>query len=702
MVSYELDINFNTDTSGIEEARDILSEMRDVAEEVGASISNIDNSGLEDMGESASTTKDNLGGASDEMDGLKEKTEETNESMKETADSSAGIGTALTGIAGAMGLDMMITKADNINTSWNQLSLTFANTGVSMDTLKSKSAELSSETGRSGTQVRDYFNQMGIAGITNVDLLSTSFKNMTGRAYQTGSSVEQMESSVQRMVMSGNAGAKMLSRLGISSTALADALGVTEDQAEATFKSLSTEERLDALNKAMGDGTEANEMYKNSYAGLKEQAEISIGGLMSTIGQSILPVVIPAIKMATDGLNALKDMVKGLPQPLMSVFGIFGGGIVAVTTVVGTLGALGKVGSSVVGGLKSMKKGFDTLKGALSTAKKMTDALRTAESVSEGVRSALAIATGAEAVAEEGSAVAKGSAVGPTTALSVAENSLLLPILLVVGAIVGLIAVLWYLYNNNEQVKQGIDSLIATFKGVFDSVMSLVGAVITAIIPVIQDVLMHIQNIINIFTTLIEGDVSLEKAMFLTWMQIQNIIQTVTQFIIGILSSFAQALWTFIFQGFTRAKLTIITQVNLWKLQAIQGVTSMVSGIVSKVTSLPQRIGSAISGVTSRITKPFTDAYNTIKPIINKVKEAWNLLNKVGMSGYEGWDDSSLGYEGWDGNALNSSLSQSVNNAQQSQINNFNINGIIEEEASRYIIDSVNSELRRQRLIRGV
>ena len=128
----------------------------------------------------------------------------------------------------------------------------------------------------------------------------------------------------------------------------------------------------------------------------------------------------------------------------------------------------------------------------------------------------------------------------------------------------------------------------------------------------------------------------------------------------------------------------------------------MVSGIVSKVTSLPQRIGSAISGVTSRITKPFTDAYNTIKPIIDKVKEAWNLLNKVGMSGYEGWDDSSLGYEGWDGNALNSALSQSVNQNTTSQVNNFNINGIIEEEASRYIVDSVNSELRRQRLIRGV
>lgn len=78
------------------------------------------------------------------------------------------------------------------------------------------------------------------------------------------------------------------------------------------------------------------------------------------------------------------------------------------------------------------------------------------------------------------------------------------------------------------------------------------------------------------------------------------------------------------------------------------------------------------------------------------------MLQSVGMSGYEGWSESSIGYEGWDDNALNGSLSQSVNQNTTSQVNNFNINGIIEEEASRYIVDSVNSELRRQRLIRGV
>ena len=34
--------------------------------------------------------------------------------------------------------------------------------------------------------------------------------------------------------------------------------------------------------------------------------------------------------------------------------------------------------------------------------------------------------------------------------------------------------------------------------------------------------------------------------------------------------------------------------------------------------------------------------------------------------------------------------------------NNFNINGIIEEEASQYIVNSVNDYVKKQNLVRGV
>ena len=674
MPSFTIDINFQLNTDSLTEAEEALQGLRDSATEVEEATEEITGDGISEMGESASETAENIKEASDSMEQLGNKTEEANEKMQETAESSAGIGTALAGIGGAIGLDAMITKADNINTSWNQLSLTFDGTGVSMDTLKAKSSELSSATGRSGTQVRDYFNQMGIAGITNVDLLSTSFENMAGRAYQTGSSVESMEGSVQRMVMSGNAGAKMLSNLGISSSDLAQALGVTEDQIASTFKEMSTTERLEALNKAMGDGTEANEMYKNSYAGLKQQASMAIGSLMSSIGQSILPVIIPAIQSATNVIRSFADMWKGLPAPVTSVFGVLGGGVVAVTTLVGSLGVLGKVGSSVVDGLRSMKSAYDTVRSAMSTAKIMTDALRNAESLSEGVRAALAIATGAETTAEGANAAAKTAATGPTAALAVAENSLLLPILLVVGAIVGLIAVLYYLYNNNEMVRNAVNSLANQFWAFVTTLMEVANQIVAFVTTALDQVMQWVNG-----TT--DGT--------------NNLVNLV----MSILFPFP----TLIANVLGRVLPVFVSAATGWINSTVSRARTLVNNVYNVLTSLPSKVSSAVSGVTNALTKPFRDAWNTISPYINDIQNGINTLNNLnpfsGVS-FEGFNANTVQYEGFE--SLNGTVSNTSNNANSSIVNNFNINGIIEEEASQYIVDSVNGYMRKQNLIRGV
>ena len=197
------------------------------------------------------------------------------------------ITTAAAGIAATAGIEQMITTADNINTSWNRLELTFANTGVSMDTLKDKSSALSDATGRSGGTIRDYFNQMGIAGVTNTDLLTSSFEALSGKAYQTGNSIESMETKMQMMAMTGNASGRMLRSLGIDTEDLARAMGVTAEEVSEAFKNMTPEQRIEAITKAMGDGKEANEMYKNSYQGLKERADAAMAGLAGAVGQAI-------------------------------------------------------------------------------------------------------------------------------------------------------------------------------------------------------------------------------------------------------------------------------------------------------------------------------------------------------------------------------------------------------------------------------
>ena len=606
MPSFDIDINFNLDTSGIEDAEAQLGDLKDSAEEIGGSTD----------------------GATDSMDDFKQKTDEANESMQNTTDSAMGLGEALVGIGGAVGLDAMIQTGDNIQTSWNRLSLTFANTGVSMDALKQKSSELQSATGRSGGEIREYFNQMGLAGVTNTELLSSSFEGLSAKSYQTGNSIQSMTAKMSMMSMSGNASARMLKNLGINTTDLANAMGVTEDQVSETFKSLSQEERFEALTKAMGDGTQANEMCKNSYAGLKAQAETSLAGLTGAIGQSILPTVIPALQTAKSVVDGLANAWKGLPTPITTVLGALGGGVVGITALVTSLALLGKVGSTVVNGLKSIRDGYNTMRTAMSTAKMMIDAVRNAESLSQGVRSALALATGTATTVEEANAVAKASAIAPTTGLAIAENSLLLPILLVIGAIVGLIAVLWYLYNNNETVRNGINALIGQF----------------------QQFMMKLEIVKNIIVMFVQ-------------VAIQRFIE--------------------------------------WVNNGRQSATNLVTSIYNALVNLPSRVSSALSGVKNAITKPFTDAYNIVKPYIDQIGSAWNQISSVfnGFEGYEGFSGN-VGYEGFNG-SLNSALASNTSNSTN-VTNNFNINGIIEESASEYIVGAVNNHIKKQNLVRGV
>ena len=656
-MSEQIDIDINVNMNNADDVDELTSKLEAANAEVERLTDELAQVEMGEVDGDAEALEEELANATAEAEALQSELDnlhvdnkdidETDEKLQEAESSASSLGTALGGLAGMMGVDQMIEKADKIRTSYNQLELTFAGTGVSIDTLKDKSSQLTQATGRSGTQVRDYFNQMGIAGITNVDLLSTSFENMAGRAYQTGTSIEQMEGSVQKMVMTGNAGAKLLSGLGISTTDLGKAMGVSAEEASKAFKELSETDRLEVLNKAMGDGKEANEMYKNSYQGLKEQASIAMGGLMSAVGEGTLPYITPLLKGATDIVKGFTSSFKSLPGPVKGAVGGIAGFLAVGATVVGTLGLVGQVGSSVVSGLKSMKSGYDGVRSAMGTAKSMMDALRNSESITEGVRAALAIATGAETTAEGASAAAKTAATGPTTGLAIAENSLLLPLLLIVGAIIAVVAVMWYLYNTNETVRNGINWLINAVKGF-----------IAGLIPAAKGILTFVTNGVSYIGKL--------PHMIMSKL------------------------------------LLVLAQINLWKLQLINYGVNAANNFVSRVSGIfggiVGKIQSALSGVVSAITKPFQDAWNFVKPYVDKIKEGLDVLNPFnGFLGYSSFE----GYAGLD-DTLNGTLSTiSTTTYPVGMTVNNNFNGIVEESVADYIINTVNDKLRREKLLKG-
>ena len=573
--------------------------------------------------------------------------DETNEKLQETESNASSLTTALGGIAGVIGVEQMVSTADRINTSYKQLGLTFKGTGVSVDELKNISAQTAAATGRSGGQVREYFNQMGIAGITNSTLLSNSFQSLAGFAFQSGKSVEEMETKVQKMVMTGNAGDLALQRLGLTAQDLGNAMGVSAEEAKEAFENLTPEERLEAITKAMGDGKQANEDYKNSYEGLKNQAMTAMSGLMGAIGQGILPVINPLIQQATGFVKGFTSAFQGLPGPVQAVVGGFGGFLAVGTAVIGTMGLVGQVGSGVVSGLKSMKSGYDTVRGAMGTARAMMDALRNSESISQGVRAALAIATGAEATAEGGATAAKSAAIGPTTGLAIAENSLLWPLLLIVGAVVAVIAVMWYLYNTNETVRNGINWLIAQIQGF-----------VNMLIPAAQGILTFVTTAVS----------NIGRLPGMVWNIFLRVVSFVGQWAGSMVSRGVSAASNFVNQ-----------------------VAGVFGGIVGRITG-------ALSGVVNAITKPFRDAWNYVKPYVDKIQQGLDFINPFsGFSGYGSFDE---GYSGIN-DTLNNSISNIANNSSNSMVVNNTFNGLVEESAADYIVGAVNDRLRREKLLKG-
>ncbi|MCI5616452.1 MAG: hypothetical protein MR352_00025 [Ruminococcus sp.] len=272
--------------------------------------------------------------------------------------------TALSGIT-AIGISStaneMMDVAGRISDSWNRLDLTFG--GVTAD-LKSKISSVASATGRSGATVRDYFNKMGIAGVTNVQAIGDSFESMAGFAYQSGKDVSTLTNIMQRMVMSGTANTRMLASLGISTQKLGEAMGVTADQVSDTFKSLSNEERMEALVKAMGDGTKANEMYKNSWEGVKEKASAEFAGLMGAVGTPILSFMIPLMHQLTKIVQTLTTTFKAIPQPIQTAIGGLLAGAIGLTTFAGML-------PSFVKAITGLQKGFEILSGISSSIPKI-------------------------------------------------------------------------------------------------------------------------------------------------------------------------------------------------------------------------------------------------------------------------------------------------------------------------------------------
>lgn len=352
----EIEVKTTTDMSDVESLEQAINELKDSIIDLTVSVddSNVDDaiSKKDELSQDSEFTVNSDDGSIDDAITKKKELEENVDVKVET--DTTDLEALSSGLAGLgmskFGMEAVET-AGSISDSWNRLELTF---GTVTESMKQSISETATATGRSGGLTRGFFNQMGIAGIKNEKLISQSMEAISGKAYQTGNDFSSLGSQVQKMVLTGKILKKSLAGMGVSMGALADAMGTTEDEATEMFESLSAEQRLEVFTKAMGDGTKANEMYKNSFVGIKTKAKAEFDGLVGAIGTPLLSIVIPILSIAKDTFNMFANVFKKLPAPIQA--GI--SSIVGIGMVVGTFASMIPIFIKACGGIGD---GFKTL-----------------------------------------------------------------------------------------------------------------------------------------------------------------------------------------------------------------------------------------------------------------------------------------------------------------------------------------------------
>ena len=224
------------------------------------------------------------------------------------------------------------------------------------------------------------------------------------------------------------------------------------------------------------------------------------------------------------------------------------------------------------------------------------------------------------------STVAKGAATVASYALAVAEWLAASPILLVVAAVVALVAILWYLYNTNESVRNAINGFIAALRGLGETIYGyLVGA-----FEWLQGAW---QNTVDFFTN---GGTAISEAVTgaFTWISdtITGVfggavawLQGAWQNTVDFFTSGGQSLWDTITGVFTGVYDIIVLSLT----GAFEWITTTWQGIIDFFTEGGQILWDTLTAV-------FTGVYDTIMSTLGGafqwLMDTWTMVVNAFMT----------------------------------------------------------------------
>jgi phage-related protein len=437
--------------------------------------------------------------------------------------------------------------------------------------------------------------------------------------------------------------------------------------------------RMAALGQAsaMNEGKEANDAFKNSWEGLQAQIDIAKGRLEVLVGNVLLPVLVPALEAAARVLDWFCNMFSAVMDGPLGTF----------ISIIGSVGA-GLI--LLLGGITAVTAGMGFFTASLWPA--ITASWALLAPWLPFIAAAVAIVV---AIYEIGKAFGWWSDASS-----------------MMDAIWSGIQRLWDAFINHPDVQaliQGITDawnwLVPAVTGVVNAIMEFFGittggkfdivhALIMAIgqawnfiTAPIRAVISAVQNVIGAFDQFRNGQMDLPTFIMTILQNLLNVYMSIFGRIIVLVVQWGSRIFSSAVRAVTRFVTGIVTRVRQlpgrvysalmgvvgritgaiqsWINAAKSKVQSLISSITSPFSGVAGRISGALSGVANAITKPFRDAWNMVKPWVDKIKQGLDMIGNIAFGG-----ESAYGGEALDSNgqAFNVSNGQYIVEADNSPV----------------------------------
>ena len=668
--------------SGFQDAVDNVdqSELESLAETLGMDTDEVER--LLEAGSQIGSLSAGFNEAAIAADELEQETEQASESVEQLG--SAGdvmVAQTFMDMASSM-KDGMLEMADSAGTFQDSImraSLEAEGAGIPIEQMTSTISGLSDATGRSAGQIRESFIKALARGVTDMGSFETMMKGAGAQATLLGTDIQTMGDKFSSMAQKDTLMARTLAETGITMQELGTAMGMTgatADEVKAKWKELDTNQRAAILGQAasMNEGESANESYKTSWAGLQDQMNRASDRLARIAGSVLLPVLIPAMKIAGDVVNGLGDAVDFLIKSplggLVSILGAAGGAfVIAVSGAVALRQFLGflKLETMLDSAATILNTGTKILNGEASGGAAIAKALL-GESFMASAAAAWSAAAGFLAATWPLLVIVGVIALVVYAVYELGKSfGWWTDVSSMIDAIKAGIMRLWEAFINHPDVQAVIQALsdvwnalsgaiasvsqaVMDFFGIntggeFDIVRALIDGIGLAwqtITAPIRWVISLVGAVINIFSQLLNGQISFQQAVIMIWTTLStawgSILSGIRSLIVRMFSRFvttAIARTNALVLGAVRALqrlpgraynaligvVTKITQAGQkWVNTAKNKAGDVVTAVYNKISGIPSKISSALGGVISAITKPFKDAYEGVKEWVGKIK----------------------------------------------------------------------------------